>query len=199
MLELDLTLEVVLSKPTMRTVFKDENAQVGFSVVKVLVQRFLDSFGFNAKASNSLIEIITVDTLDRFSYESLEDVILFFKMARSGYFGTTSRGVDSNLIFGEWFPMYLTKKAELRETKYTEEKGVRLSDKTSIEDVQKYYMKKHMIKSQQQHIENVKLHIEHITKEMDRETLENTIVDWSKDKEKNKFIRYLKEKRKIIK
>ena len=69
--------------------------------------------------------MLTIDTLEHFSYESLEDIILFFKMARTGAFGSTKKGVDSNLIYGEWFPAYLEKKAQIRETNYTTEKSNR--------------------------------------------------------------------------
>ncbi|MDB0600069.1 hypothetical protein PL373_02635 [Tenacibaculum maritimum] len=75
-----------------------------------------NSFAFATKLTDDQIDILTVDALDKFSHESLEDILLFFKMARSGKFGTTKRGVDSNLIFGEWFPMYLDLKSRERET-----------------------------------------------------------------------------------
>jgi len=121
--EMGLTINKCLEKPNIRIVFKDEFAQVGFSVVKVLVIRFMESFGFSTKMNDSQIDTLTVDTLEKFSYESLEDIVLFFKMARNGSFGTTNRGVDSNLIYGEWFPKYLEKKSELREQSYLKQKG----------------------------------------------------------------------------
>lgn len=104
--ELQLSIDKTIDKPIIKSTFKNENSQIGFTIVSLLVNRFIDSFGFSTKLNESQIELLTVDTLEKFSYDSLEDIVLFFKLARSGTFGTTKRGVDSNLIFGEWFPMY---------------------------------------------------------------------------------------------
>lgn len=196
-IEMGLDIKDTFDKPLLRSVFKGQES-VSFTAIKTLVTRFIDSFGFSTKLNDSQIEILSVDTFENFAYESLTDIILFFKMARSGQFGTTNRGVDSNLIFGDWFPKYLEKKAELRENEYTKKKGEQLSGDTSIEDVKKAYAKKNIRLTQQQFIENVKSHIEHITKAMDRQMLEDTILDWSKDKDKKPFLRLLKEKRKTI-
>ena len=99
--EIGLTVKDTFESSNIRSVFKGDNGQIGFSVVNVLVKRFMDSFGFATKMSDTQIEVITVDTLEKFAFETLEDIILFFKMARNGSFGSTMRGVDSNLIFDE--------------------------------------------------------------------------------------------------
>lgn len=184
----------VLGKPTMRSVFK-QDSQIGYSVVEVLVTRFLNSFGFSAKPDMSKIEMITVDTLENFSYETLEDVVLFFKMARSGKLGTTSRGVDSNLIFGEWFPKYLEKKSELREKEYLIKKDEQRSSKTSYKDVMKTYKKNYDKTMPKKVLE----HIEHVTKDFDRSMLEELINEWNKDNNKSKWVHLLKQRRRSIK
>ena len=91
MIEMSLTLAESDNKAKMRSVFKGDTGQIGFSVVKVLVNRFLESFAFSTKLNDSQVEILTVDTLENFAYESLEDIILFFKMARSGKFGSAKK------------------------------------------------------------------------------------------------------------
>jgi len=194
-IEMNLTLAHTLDSPNMRTVFKGDNGGIGFSVVQILVSRFIDSFGFSTKLSEAQLEVLAVDTIDNFAYESLDDIILFFKMARSGKFGTTNRGVDSNLIFGTWFPMYLEKKADLRENNYKSEKSKKSNAPVSMEDVKKSYSK---IEKRNYH-KKVQAHVDHIVETMDRQMLEDTIVDWDKDPEKKPFINLLKLKRKIIK
>lgn len=197
MIEMSLNLQNTFSKPTIRTVFKGENGFIGFGVVKVLVIRFIDSFGFSTKMNDSQIETLTVDTLDRFSYESLEDIILFFKMARNGQLGSTHRGVDSNLIYGEWFPLYLEKKAEQREINYQKEKSLQFSKNMSIEDVKKSYEKEKGKKSF--FVDKVIAYIEKITEGIDREQLEILIEEWMKDEEKKRYIYHLNKKRLTIK
>lgn len=189
---MQLSLSETDNKAKMRSVFKGETAQIGFSVVQTLVTRFLESFAFSTKLSQSQIEVLTVDTLDNFAYESLEDVILFFKMARSGKFGSAKKGIDSNLIFGEWFPQYMEQKAILREQNQVKpEKRQSATDEDIISFKKKLLKKKYKNKVQQ--------HVDHITKNMDRQMLEDTILDWSKDKEKSKWVYMLKEKRRVIK
>ena len=193
--EMSITIQEALKKPLIRTVFK-ETPEIGLGVVKVIVTRFLDSFGFSTKQTENQIEMIAIDTLDHFSYESLEDIILFFKMARSGKFGTTKRGVDSNLIFGEWFPMYLEAKYKLREELIIQkQQNIRQEKINSLEDVYVSYRKNllRQLKEKQQ------AYIENLVKNMDRQMLEDTICSWNKDKELKKHVHLLKIQRRTIK
>lgn len=195
-LEIGLTVDKNLDKPVIRGLFKNENGQIGFAVVKVLVNRFIDSFGFSTKLSENQLEVLTVDTLEKFSYDSLEDIILFFKLARSGTFGTTKRGVDSNLIFGEWFPMYMEMKAEAREREYIKNKKTITESTISIDDVKKSYEK---IKPNNSFRERVLIYIEKITEGINRLELEDLIQAWSEDEQKKPYLRELKAKRQTIK
>lgn len=195
LVEMNLSIDQTFSKPNIRTVFKNENGTIGFSVVNVLVNRFINSFGFSTKLSNDQIEILTVDTLENFKYESLEDIIVFFKMARTGKFGSTKKGVDSNLIYGEWYPAYLELKADIREQNYTKEKNVLNSNKITLEDVKKTYSK-----HQQKNFEKrVTAFVEKITKNIDRQMLEDLITDWEKDPARKPYLNILKKKRITIK
>lgn len=195
-LEIGLTVDKNLDKPVIRGLFKNENGQIGFAVVKVLVNRFIDSFGFSTKLSENQLEVLTVDTLEKFSYDSLEDIILFFKLARSGTFGTTKRGVDSNLIFGEWFPIYMEMKAEAREREYIKNKKTITESTISIDDVKKSYEK---IKPNNSFRERVLIYIEKITEGINRLELEDLIQSWSEDEQKKPYLRELKAKRQTIK
>jgi hypothetical protein len=195
LVEMNLSIDQTFSKPNIRTVFKNENGTIGFSVVNVLVNRFTNSFGFSTKLSNDQIEILTVDTLENFKYESLEDIIVFFKMARTGKFGSTKKGVDSNLIYGEWYPAYLEQKADIREQQYQKEKNALNSKKITLEDVKKTYSK-----HQQKNFEKrVTAFVEKITKNIDRQMLEDLITDWEKDPARKPYLNILKKKRITIK
>lgn len=194
-MERSLTIEKTFSKPTIRSVFKGEAGQILFSVVNVLVSRFVDSFGFSNKLTDQQIEMITVDALEAFNYESLEDIVLFFKMARSGKFGTTKRGLDSNLIFGEWLPMYFEEKSISRERNYEKEKNERKADPESKNAVAVTYQKI----AEKKKLKNIQRHIDKIVLKMDRQMLEDTIMDWQKDAEKAPYVELLKKKRREIK
>lgn len=194
-MERSLTIEKTFSKPTLRSVFKGEAGSILFSVANVLVTRFVDSFGFSNPLNDQQIEMITVDALEAFNYESLEDMVLFFKMARSGKFGTTKRGLDSNLIFGEWLPMYLDQKAQLRERQYEQEKNQRNAKPDNKNAVAITYARI----EEKKRLKKIQAHVEKITKNMDRQMLEDTILDWQKDPKKASYVELLKKKRKTIK
>lgn len=196
MLEMQLSLNTTFDKPLIKTVFKGDNGVIGYSVVNVLVNRFIDSFGFSTKPSQLMIEGITVDTLEKFEYESLEDIILFFKMARQGAFGATSKGIDSNLIYGQWFPLYLDKKAELRELQHQKNKSAMNSNVNpmSIEDYKKLIEKRDPRKQ----IEEAQQKIDDFTKNFDKQMLEDTITEWSKNPQWKFYTELLKRKRLTI-
>jgi len=196
-LEKDLTLKSCLEYPNLKSVYKGENGQIGYSAITVLVTRFSESFGFATKMTDSQIEILTIDTLEHFAYESLLDVILFFKMGRSGKFGATNRGVDSNLIFGSWFPKYLEMKSEERERQIERDKKSISASTLSVEDVQKAYVNQ---KNETQNLHNrVVAYVDKITADITREQLEEFIVEWLSDPDKKAYIDILKRKRKTIK
>lgn len=195
-LEMSLTIEKNLDKPTMRTVFKGDKAEIAYSFAEVIVTRFADSFGFSNKLNKVQIEILTTDALDKFAYESLEDMILFFKYCRSGRYGDTSRGIDSNLIFGRWFPIFMEEKSIAREKINESKKSELKSNSVSIEDLKTAYEKKISAKKQR---ENQLQYIDKITSTMDRQMLEDTIVTWEKDEKTKPYVKYLKAKRRTIK
>jgi len=198
LLEMGVTIQQALQQPIIKSVFKEENGQIGFSVVRVLVKRFVDSFGFSTKLNDIQVDTITVDTLTNFECESLQDIVLFFKMARCGKFGTTIKGVDSNLIFGDWFPKYLELKSIEREKYVTKEKALEFST-TENNAVEKYYAKMRRIKQLKEQEEKMKLEIDEMVKLMDRQILEDTITDWQTKPEMRPYLDYLKHKRLTIK
>jgi len=195
-IEMSLTINETFDKAIVKSVFKGEAGQIGFSVVNVLVTRFIDSFGFSTKLNPVQIETLTIDILESFQYESLEDIIIFLKMARTGKFGSTGRGVDSNLILGDWFPKYLDQKAKIREELYLKEKTQSLNSGNAV---QEYYAKMRAKKAQEEKETKMKLEIDEMVKSMDRTMLEETISDWSKKEEMKPYLDYLKRKRLIIK
>ena len=195
MIEMSISLTTVFEKPLISSVFKNESGQIGFSVVRVLSKRFLESFGFSTKLSDIQIDTLTVDILEYFSYETLEDIILFLKMARTGKLGSTNRGVDSNLILGVWAPAYLELKSIEREKIIQKEKQEKNNETLPIESVRKAYEKLNGNTFEKRVLD----YIDKITQNINREQLEVLILEWNNDPEKKEFIRDLKRKRLTIK
>ena len=193
---MDLTIIQTFDKAIIKSVFKGDAGQIGFSVVNVLVTRFIDSFGFSTKLNPTQIETLTVDILENFQYESLEDIIIFLKMARTGKFGSTGRGVDSNLILGDWFPKYLDQKAQIREENYQKNKTQLLESTNAVEQ---YYANLRAKKAKEEKEQKTKDEIDEIVKNMDRQMLEDTIKDWENKPELIHHLAYIKTKRTQVK
>ncbi len=193
-LEMSLSVKNIFDSSNIKSVFKGENAPIAYAVMNLLVKRFLESFGFSTKLNEPQIETITVDALEHFSYESIEDAIIFFKMARQGKFGTTNRGVDSNLIFGTWMPMYLNQKSDLREQKYEKEKNDQFSKNLSAIDVLNHYEK---LKGNTMRNRVINF-VDNITLNFDRQMLEDLIYDWEKDPIRKPYLDILTRKRLTI-
>lgn len=197
-IEMNLTMANTLESLNLKYVFKgEEKATIAFGVVKVLVGRFMDSFGFATKMNESQLDTLTVDTLESFKYETLEDIILFFKMARTGQFGSTGRGVDSNLIYGDWFPKYLELKSIEREKKIQREQAAFKENKLTSADIKKAYEK---LQSQENtFVDKVIVYVEKITDGINREQLEKLIEEWMNDPQKKPYVYHLNKKRLTIK
>ena len=193
-LEREVSLKMAINTPTIRSAFRG-NDEVAYSVAHVLCKRFLGSFTFSTKLEPAQIEVFTIDTLDKFQYESLDDMVLFFKMARSGTFGTAKKGIDSNLVYGEWFPQYLELKAIEREKAINAEKVAKTTTPVTMEDVKKTYAIMEGGRNKGKTI----AYIDEITKDMDRQMLEDTITSWEKDPKLSDQLRLLKLKRLTIK
>jgi hypothetical protein len=196
-LEMQLSIDKTFEKPLMYKVFKGENeGTIAFGVVEVLINRFTESFGFSTKPNKSIIESMVIDALTKFKYETLDDLIIFLKMCRQGDFGTTHKGIDSNLVFGEWLPKYLDLKAIKREQLISIEKSKKEEELNPIEE---FYKKHRREKEMRIQDENIKSEIDSMVKNMDRQMLEDTISSWEKKENLLKYLPYLKLKRKLIK
>jgi hypothetical protein len=196
---MQLTIEKTFEKPLMYKVFKGEQeGTIAFGVVEVLMNRFIESFGFSTKPNKSIIDSMVIDALTKFQYETLDDLIIFLKMCRQGDFGTTHKGIDSNLVFGDWMPQYLSLKAEKREQMYQREKSAQ-NKLDSDNAVELYYAKLRKEKAQKLQEQQMKSEIDEMVKSMDKQMLEDTILDWEKKEETKAYLPYLKTKRQIVK
>lgn len=181
----------------MGKVFKGENeGTLAFGVVEVLINRFIEGFGFSTKPNKTIIDLMVIDALTKFKYETLDDLIIFLRMCRQGDFGTTHKGIDSNLVFGQWLPQYLELKAEKREQNYQKEKA---SLTTSNNAVEQFYVLQRKQKAEREKEEATKLEIDLMVKNMDRQMLEDTISEWTLKSEMKPYLDYLKRKRQLIK
>lgn len=80
--------------------------------------------------------------LEKYPYETLEDFVMVFKMAKKGELGKVYDRIDPQVIF-EWCNQYFDKKAEARENIHLKQKQKYISeaDKTPLTDKAKEALK----------------------------------------------------------
>lgn len=197
-IEMKLQLSDVFDKPTLSEVFKGKLQPVLFLAIRSLVSRFLDAFAFTTKLSEVQKDILTTDTLEKLKYESLEDVILFLKQARTGMFGISKKAVDGNTLLGDWLPQYLEQKALLREQNLAQKKEAQVTYITGLSKTLETYKRNKERKEAFLKAKKMAALAKEATKNCDRQMLEDLIVTWSMDKELKPYLNLLKNKRKII-
>lgn len=123
-LERETTVAIAMGGVQLRKL-KDQVTKVNvIKSLSFLIANFNNNFNARGKLNEQQIIVLAGDLFDRFSFESLEDVMLMFKYARQGKIGDGKDfKLDSQTIFHKWVPEYLELKANERELKHNKKKG----------------------------------------------------------------------------
>lgn len=161
--------------------------------ITYFIIRFSEGFNVGKNITSSQASMIAVDIMEKYPYETIEDVLLMFKQVRQGIIGDgKDYKLDGQNVFTKWFPEYLDKKyaeVELMNKKHQD------TLKTENNAVEKFYAKRREEKAKKQREELARKEIDDMVKNMDRQMLEDTIIDWSKKPEMSPYLNYLKSKR----
>lgn len=161
-----------------------------------LLNRFNSNFNVGKSLTSSQAATIASDIVEKYPYETIEDVVLMLKQVRQGIIGDGKDfKIDGQNILAKWFPQYLDNKyAEVeRQNKKVKDENLGASA------VEEFYRKRAIEKQKQEREKNARDEIDKMTSLMDRQMLEDTIADWEKRKISKIYLDYLKSKRRIIK
>jgi len=123
-LESEMTVNLAMKGVHLRNLKNHVSKKNVVKSLSFLIKNFNDNFNSKGKLNVNQIILLASDLFDRFSYESLEDVMLMFKYARQGKIGDGKDfKLDSQTVFHKWVPEYLELKSIEREKKHTETKG----------------------------------------------------------------------------
>jgi hypothetical protein len=120
-IERSLTIEKCLSAPLLINQKANESELI--KSIFMMVKRFNDLVNVGKEMNEDQMIALSSDLFERFGSESLDDIMLFFKMARSGDFGDFYR-LDSTVILS-WLPKYFDLKIQAREDEIKNEKNIR--------------------------------------------------------------------------
>lgn len=169
-------------------------------VVTYLLMRFSEGFNVKNKLTPEQAAQTAMDIIEKYPYETIEDVILLLKHVRQGIIGDgKDYKLDGQNILNKWFPDYL-------EIKYTEverqQKQAHLElskvNNSETHPVTLFYEKRRKEKLKKEKDAEVKKEIDEMLKSMDKQILEDTIVDWEKKEEMKPWVGYLKSKRHLF-
>lgn len=165
-----------------------------------LLNRFNSNFNFGKSLTQQQSALLASDIVEKYPYETIEDVVLMLKQVRQGIIGDgKDYKLDGQTILNKWFPEYMEKKyIELERIKKAEYSITPMEKEIRANAVEKFYEKRRKQQKEKQKAQEMENEIDEMVKYMDRQMLEDTISDWEKKPEMAPHIDYLKRKRREV-
>ncbi len=135
-IESNLTIAKAMQGTHLRKVKEEIGTIQTITAITALVLRQKDFFNVKGNINQSQAATIAGDLLEIFGYETIEDIVMMFKMARQGQIGEKVWKLDTDTIFNQWVPAYMDLKSQEREKmhKKTKESGVIDLKKKDVEN-----------------------------------------------------------------
>ena len=195
--EKNLNLSNAIDGTKLKKLEKEVGEINTITAICYLINRFNANFNVGKSLTQQQAALLASDIVEKYPYETIEDIVLMFKQVRQGIIGDGKDfKLDGQNVLAKWFPEYLDKKyieVERRNQKANE------TVKEESNAVELYYAKLRKQKSDKEKRIAAENQIDEMVKLMDRTMLEETISDWSKKEEMKPYLDYLKRKRLIIK
>ena len=164
-----------------------------------LLNRFNANFNVGKSLTTQQSALLASDIVEKYPYETIEDIVLMLKQVRQGIIGDgKDYKLDGQNILAKWMPEYLDKKYLEVERQH---KIVKKEESYTECAVDIFYRKRREEKAREEKAKIMKAEIDSMVENMDRQMLEDTILDWEtkNDSELNQFLPYLRKKRKEVK
>jgi hypothetical protein len=129
--ESKLTVTDALAGTVLQTLEKANRKEIALQII-FLVKRCNDMINVGSKLNDYQVATLASDILDFCQNETLEDIVMLFKMARKGELGNKIFRLDSMVIFQEWMPAYLEIKYQEKERALERERSERAKREMEI-------------------------------------------------------------------
>jgi len=199
--EKNLKIENAINGTNLKKLEKEIGEINTITAVCYLLTRFNSNFNFGRSLTDAQAALLASDIVEKYPYETIEDVVLMLKQVRQGIIGDgKDYKLDGQNVLTKWFPEYLEKKyIEFERIKKQEQSISKEELLLKTNAINAFYEKR---KQKVAEKENYKKTIEEIDKMvefMDRQMLEDTILDWEKKPEMSVYMDYLRKKRLVVK
>lgn len=138
--EKKMTIEKAMEGTSLRLLSKTIDEKNLVKTLVYFINRFSANFNVGKKFTPTQAITMALDLTEIFAYETIEDVMLMLKMARTGQIGDGKDfKLDSQTVFHKWIPEYLELKALKRENLHNRQKvELNLISKWSPENLEKF-------------------------------------------------------------
>jgi hypothetical protein len=166
-----------------------------------LINRFNSNFNVGKSLTQTQSALLAADIVEKYPYETIEDVVLMLKQVRQGIIGDgKDYKLDGQNVMVKWFPEYIENKyREFERLKKQESQITDTEKEFRANAVAQFYKKKRIEKARKEQEEKMNLEIDEMVKMMDRQMLEDTISDWERKPEMLPYLDYLRRKRLEVK
>lgn len=195
-----LTIEKALKGTTLCEIERKSPKEI-YSIVYFLLSEANESFSMNNKMNDKQIQDTSLELINLFKHDTIEDIIMMLKMAVNGKIGGSKLyRFDANVLFNLFVPEYMELKAVAREDINERKRFEQGSDSTlTIQDVERSYHKERFNNfTQPKKLNKYEIRVKELTKDFNSEDLEALILEWENNEFKQ-YARYLRAIRTEIK
>lgn len=195
--EKNLTISNAIDGTKIKSLEKSVGEINTITAICYLLNRFNANFNVGRSLTTQQSALLASDIVEKYPYETIEDIVLMLKQVRQGIIGDgKDYKLDGQNVLAKWMPEYLDKKYIEVERLH---KLVKKEEQNSESAVEIFYRKRREQKAREDQTKKMHLEIDEMAKYMDRQMLEDTIIDWETKPELSPYLDYLKRKRKTIK
>jgi hypothetical protein len=110
-IERNFNIEKSIQYGTQMSKLADINSRSLLKLIVTLINRQSEFYNLRKTVTDEQAVMIAQTLIDEYGVENIEDVVLMFKMARAGNFGTIYGKLDGETIMS-WMALYLDRKYE---------------------------------------------------------------------------------------
>ena len=196
--EKNLSLSNAIEGTKLKKLEKSVGEINTITAICYLLNRFNANFNVGKSLTQQQSALLASDIVEKYPYETIEDVVLMLKQVRQGIIGDgKDYKLDGQNVMQKWFPEYLDKKYQEVERLH---KIVKKEEEPQQESaVEIFYRKRREEKAKEQRQLKMQQEIDEMIQHMDRQMLEDTIKDWENKPELIHHLAYIKTKRTQVK
>ena len=171
--EKNLKLSEAIDGTKLKKLEKEFGEINTITAICFLLNRFNANFNVGKSLTQQQAALLASDIVEKYPYETIEDVVLMLKQVRQGILGDgKDYKLDGQNVLAKWFPEYLDKKyAELERIRKQENSISNSEKENQANAVQRFYDKRKQQQIKQEQIVKVHAEIDEMVKNMDRQML----------------------------